>query len=864
MANYPLLPLPDYYTVDPPDPGRGFSSQAPSVTPERQTERLGPRFERLERVLSADRQGISLRSDPASIAPERAIVLEVAGSVGDFYTLTRQIAGLEFLADEESEFDPDQDFFEIDTRKETKGQRRTDRRLGGRLYLAMPDVRALQEMISLWNLWKRNEELPYGRRQWGSVFASIREIRAWGIEDRITEDTVGSWRADLASSPADTLRIEAELWYHQSQERRQRSYRSFREMVVGSGGQVIDHAVIPEIGYEAVLIELPTFAIESLIEHEATSIARCDDVMYLRPQSMLDIAEPIRQTADEQTQLRLEPNSALHPIAALLDGMPVQNHPLLQGRLDVDDPEDFESMSVVTERHHGTAMASVIIHGDRNRNEIPIHRRLHVRPVLYAPGNGIREEPRQDKLLIDMIYTAIKRMKDGDGPAGPTAPDVFLVNLSLGDLRRPFCGPISPWAKLLDHLSERFRILFLVSAGNVPHPLPISDFLDWTGFEDADPDDRERAVLTALSNQKAYRTLLSPAEAMNVATVGALHDDAAPTRRSTLAVDPFQDNSLPNISSALGLGHRRVIKPDILLPGGREHVTFQNINGSFAIRPTIGRGLKAAAPDSPGSVGTETLISGTSAATALATRAAHRIFDSLMDTEHGLLHTQIEPRFYAVVTKALLIHRSRWGSCGDILDNLYGPQGRGAHVARRDNIARLIGFGTPDIEQAIECAPNRATLVGHGTIVVGTPNVHRIPLPLSLERVSEPRTITITVAWFSPINYRHKAYRQAKLEVAPVAELKESVGVERVSIQPTSRSTERGAIVHNIFEGSIASSFLDRGNILLQLMCKEQAGPMDQAIDYAVVVTIESGLAVPVYDEVRARLIVPVEARSES
>ena len=114
------------------------------------------------------------------------------------------------------------------------------------------------------------------------------------------------------------------------------------------------------------------------------------------------------------------------PIVALLDGIPVQNHQLLDSRLDVDDPDNLEAMSVLSEREHGTAMASLILHGDRNLGEPPISRRLHLRPVMCPPGNGNDEAPRRDRLLVDVIYRAIRRMKEGDGEGGATAPEVFL------------------------------------------------------------------------------------------------------------------------------------------------------------------------------------------------------------------------------------------------------------------------------------------------------------------------------------------------------------------------------------------------------------------------------------------------------
>ena len=162
------------------------------------------------------------------------------------------------------------------------------------------------------------------------------------------------------------------------------------------------------------------------------------------------------------------PADDVPPIAALFDGIPVLGHRLLSGRVVLDDPDDLDARSVVPERRHGTEMASLILHGDRNLGEPPMARRLYVRPVLYAPGEGAPERTQPDRLLIDTIYRAVLRMKAGDPEGAATGPDVFLVNLSLGDENRPFTGPMSPWGRLLDYLADRFGILFLVSAGNCP------------------------------------------------------------------------------------------------------------------------------------------------------------------------------------------------------------------------------------------------------------------------------------------------------------------------------------------------------------------------------------------------------------
>lgn len=870
MSQYPLLPLPASERGTPP-PGRGFpQSNMPSLSSERQAQRLGPVFQRLADVLSEGRDDVTLRSDPSSIAPERALVLDMAGSQIDVQAAVRQIEGLEFLGSEETIFDSDEDFYIIDRNKDKEQRMRQfsiegldssddiSQKIHGRLYLSMPDMAALKQLLSLWKRWQAGEALPRGFAKWRDIFAVLRNIRPWGPDDRLSRETISYWQKMADENPGEMQRIEVEMWFHENQGTRATAYKRVKKAVEQADGTVIDHAVIEEVGYEAVLIDVPSAEIARLAERQEVHLLVCNDIMFLRPQSSIDIPGP-GEELEPEAEIPEEKSDALPPVAALLDGVPVQNHNLLAGHLDFDDPDDLEAMSVVAKRCHGTAMASLILHGDRNVMGQTLSRRLHVRPVLCALVDEEQECFQRDRLLIDVIYQAIRRMKEGDGRSEATAAEVFLVNLSLGDSRRPFSGPISPWARLLDYLAEHYGILFLVSAGNIQEPLQISGFPNATQFEDANPLVRERKVLSALSEQKAFRTLLSPAEALNPITVGAMHDDAVDGQRGAFAVDPYQTHELPNVSSAMGLGYRKIVKPDIHLPGGREHLQPQSNHGSLLVVPKMrGSGLKAASPDGAGNLGRMSLTMGTSAATALATRAAHLIFDALMDQDDGPMSTDFEPEFRGVVVKALLVHRAKWGSRAEFLEKNYDPHGQGKHTERRDNIARLLGFGFPEIEEALSCAPNRATLVGYGRISAREANIHRVPLPPSLERVKESRTLTITVAWFSPVNCRHQAYRQAKLEVKPFQELKDIAGVERLSSQqPTSNSIRRGTVLHTRYEGSHAISFIDDGHVKLCIHCREQAGGLDQSIRYGIAVTIEAGEGIPVYEEVRARLPAP-------
>jgi hypothetical protein len=70
-------------------------------------------------------------------------------------------------------------------------------------------------------------------------------------------------------------------------------------------------------------------------------------------------------------------------------------------------------------------------------------------------------------------------MFEGDGSAPPSAQNVRIVNISLGDPARVFVRRMSPLATLLDWLAHRDNLLILVSAGNHPRPPVVSaDALD--------------------------------------------------------------------------------------------------------------------------------------------------------------------------------------------------------------------------------------------------------------------------------------------------------------------------------------------------------------------------------------------------
>jgi len=178
-----------------------------------------------------------------------------------------------------------------------------------------------------------------------------------------------------------------------------------------------------------------------------------------------------------------------------------------------------------------------------------------------------------------------------------------------------------------------------------------------------------------------------------------------------------------------------------------------------------------------------------------------------MDRDGGSLLADMDPQFYSVVVKALLVHSAQWNGNDELLKEICGPADKRRHVERSENSCRFIGFGVPDVAKVLECAPNRATLVGFGTIRPETAHSFRIPLPECLERVTDPRSLTVTVAWFSPIKPGHQSYRCVRLEAAPLSAIEE-LGVERRKTQPADPSVKRGSVFHEHFHGQSAVPLL--------------------------------------------------------
>ena len=520
---------------------------------DRQQEAIAPKFDRLAQSLARDPAGLELRGDPSALAPERLLVFEVRGSVANFARAVQRVRGLELIDEEELGSDEDKEPI---------------------AYLLLPDVRALAELLSLWRRWN-DDRLQVGETPWRGVFELLRDLRPWGPEDRVQPLDANLLAEEIEGKGDDELvAVEIELIFRGSEAKAEVQEAEVRAAIIAHEGQVVSRARLPEIAYHALLVDLPVRAIRVIIERSERSVAGLDPVMHIRPQSM---ATSIEIDDATQTGVPGEIGELRTPILALLDGVPVAAHPLLARHLVVDDQFGLEDHVPVDQRIHGTAMASLIVHGDRNSPEPMLPRQVHIVPVL---GGEDRFPAR--RLVVDIIYLAVRAMREGNDA---TAPGVLIVNLSLGNARRPFQFALSAWARLLDRLAYQYGILFVVSAGNVREAFGIPAFASSIAFEDADAEARCDGTLAAIGNVVADRRMFSPSETINGVTIGASNDDrvsAAHRRAARAIIDPFPVIRASNPSSGLGPGFARSVKPDILMPGGREHLRQVNTNAHMS------------------------------------------------------------------------------------------------------------------------------------------------------------------------------------------------------------------------------------------------------------------------------------------
>lgn len=852
MSEYPIVRLKRIETVGPKIKSSRRIKPPAKIPYQAQASRLGQVFDRAAAVLLDFERGIEVAADPAAVVPERCLVFELIGPVYDFNVAALAL-GLDWLRT-----DPLTDDAAADDEEAGDAATADDDDLRPKLlYLTMPSPQALSRLLAQWNKYKAGEKPQYGYGSLWAIFGYLADLRGWSVQDRLDAHISEYISAVLSDDTVRDVSVEIDLWYRNEKERRDKSISTLTSLLQEVGGELLDLVDIEEIRYQGALVRLPSNVARRLAQGEG-DIPHFDDIMSIRPQSAYHshiVAEP-----PEMRDLSEGKKPSGPCLAVLLDGYPVVQHKALDGRLRVMEVDVSGGSVPVSARFHGTAMASLVVHGDLHEVENMLERPVGVIPVLTGAG-GPQESTPPGKLAVGVIYRALRKVIEARQTNDPDFGRIVVINHSLCDEFHPYVRRLSPWATLLDHFSYTYSLLFVVSAGNIFKSFSVPEYASIAEFQDADVVEREAAIVLAVEAAKGTRGLLSPAESVNALTVGAIHADFAP-RMPPAGVDPFPNlDGMASLVSAVGLGTNRSVKPDLVEHGGRflaapSVAKNDVVDVHGAASPHVGQLVAA-----PSATGDNTVVlrtSGTSNAAAMVTRSCHFIADALDESfaADGIDWTGLVTR--AVLPKALLAHSCAWRATGAFLHENYPPQGPYTALKRRDTISRFLGYGRPDRERVISGGENRITLLAEDVIYPEERHEYRLPIPAAMIGTKDVRSLSLTLAWTCPVTNLSVDYRGVALKLCDQhGKTGFWEGVERKEIyQPNATTAARGTLVHMVLEGTRKMPTTD-GQLVICVQATAGRKEFGRAyVPYALAITLEMAQSqkTNLYTEIRTAI----------
>jgi hypothetical protein len=775
------------------------------------------------------------------------------GSTPDFYSAVRRINGLSWLLDEElGRVEPDELFYD---------QENSAKLLRRRILAVSMNRTALGDLIKLFRMYSRGETLPHNFGAFSELFAHVKDVRPWEFHDRVADTGLEEYLLDQISIGGQSLVCSVELFSVGDSNRDAESVARVQAAIRYAGGEVLSSVVIADIRHAEIRTRIPIVGIHTVLDLESISVFRLDEVMFVRPRSQALVEYDESGDGKEEPEQNNVVPARTEPRLALLDGVPVQNHPLLTGRILFDDPDNLEASAPVQQRIHGTAMLSLVLHGDLATNQLPLDERVYTRPILLPRPtlhSTIEEIPEQF-LPIDVVHRSIVRIASEAFTAA-----IRVVCLCVADVQRPLDTYVSPWAKLLDYLSWKYSLLFVVSAGNysadVELNFPSSTFPS-TSEQVIDEEFLSKSILSANS-----RPLLSPSEAINVLTVGATSSDGSGTPNATVAVPLSQDgHERPAPYSATGGGIRRMVKPEIFLPGGRQPFRLdalspQNVSRLKPVMSRLSPGQEVASPPR-----SRSYLRGTSNAAALALRSCAEIMTAL---EPVLSGSPMERAEEVALLKAMLVHSASWGGAREIVARFL-PADVPA-TQRRTEVARILGYGFAAPPRVTECTTSRVTVIATGKVKEESSIIFRFPMPPSLASKVASRTIITTLGYLCPIAITSRVYRSHNVWLSHSfrgQDLEASLGMR--TLEAHEPLVSRGTVQHLLFRGDSAVPFIDGDYLELRVNCKRDSGErVPGGIPFGLVATLEvhTNLGIDLYDEVRARVRVSpdVQIRTSS
>ncbi|MEK4455247.1 S8 family peptidase [Paenibacillus sp. FSL L8-0506] len=409
---------------------------------------------------------------------------------------------------------------------------------------------------------------------------------------------------------------------------------------------------------------------------------------------------------------------------SVLDTGVANGHMLLQPVINDDDRYSYDKhWSVTDTAGHGTMMCGIVTYGDLKEllmgyENVNISHRIESLKII--PDKGENPPELYGDITEQLVSNAII---DNPQRKRIICMAVTAPNYQTDD------GRPSSWSASIDELVSGYiddiQKVFIVSAGN-----------NSVERKDDYPESNYTSVVQ------------NPGQSWNALTVGAYTDLYQPDEMYT-PLAPKGGLSPHSTTSFSWDKNKWPIKPEIVLEGGNlvfdNHGTWSDVNHSIL---TTSHRLQREQ---------FTVFNATSAATAKASWMAAQIQSKYAEA-------------WPETVRGLMVHSAEW------TDELKSQFLDGNDKKHYNQLARMCGYGVPNLNQALWCLKNNVSMViqsnispfkkGKGGIALNEMHLHKLPWPkevlLSLGELDVKLRITLSyfiepspgeVGWKSRYSY---------------------------------------------------------------------------------------------------------------
>ncbi len=488
---------------------------------------------------------------------------------------------------------------------------------------------------------------------------------------------------------------------------------------------------------------------------------------------------------------------------------------------------------------HGTSMAGIATYGNlnailENKKPLEIHHQIESVKILHP--NLPNEQNKYPLITLEAVNRAIIN--------NPNAKRIFCMAVTT-DFQVDFGKP-SAYSSVLDSIifgeDINYKKIFLVSAGNVRGEH------NWKNYP--------------VSNLNL--SVESPAQSWNAISIGAYTEKILPD--AATVANKFELSPFSTTSSSWDSNWP--IKPEVVFEGGN---LIRLENGDVE-----GHDDLEVLTTSRNSIRHHfTTMNATSAATAFAAYFLAKLRDSY-------------PNAWEETLRALMIHSASWSE--EMIAQFQIDTNKVGDVLR---LLKIVGYGIPNLQKAIECKSNYLTFISEqiikpyklddGEIKTNEIHYYEFPWPKEiLESLGETNvTLRVTLSYFIEPNpgdrgYTTKyAYQSTALKFSLINSgedfdnfkirtnkknqdnLKENLGVDKLDSGEYDKNTgsSRWALgADTVFKGSIHSNYWNGSAVEIASCNKLAVFPLasgwwkqlkkqekhDSQLRYSLIVSIET------------------------